>query len=138
VPFTQFGTDLSQHQMPDFSFIVPDLCNDGHDCSWEVEDAWLAQLVPLIVASPEFSDNGVLFITWDEGSTTAGCCGGLAQGGQVVMAVVSPLARAGFRSELPQSHYSLLRTIEDAWGMPPLGHAAEASAMADIFQTATP
>lgn len=134
VPFTQFGADLAQHTLADFSLIVPNLCNDGHDCGWDVEDRWLAQLVPQLVGSPEFQDNGVLFITWDEGSSKESCCGGLAQGGQVVLLVASPLsAPSGFKSDVPASHYSVVRTIEDAWGLEPLGHTAATSAMADFF-----
>ncbi|HEV7665717.1 MAG TPA: alkaline phosphatase family protein [Chloroflexota bacterium] len=133
VPFSQFAADLAQHQVPDFSMIIPDLCSDGHDCSWQAEDQWLAQLVPSILSSPEFQTGGLLVITWDEGSTNASCCNGIAHGGQVATLIISPLARTGFRSDAVVSHYSLLRTIEDAWGLPPLGHAADVSPITDVF-----
>jgi phosphatidylinositol-3-phosphatase len=133
VPFTQFATDLAQDQLPNLSFITPNLCNDGHDCGWDVEDRWVAQLVTLITSSPQYQDGGVLFVTWDEGTSNASCCKGAAQGGQVATLAISPLARPGFRSDIPLSHYSILRTIEDAWGLPPLGHAADATPMSDQF-----
>jgi hypothetical protein len=133
VPFSQFAADLASDNLPNLSFITPNLCSDGHDCSWEVEDAWTAQVVSTIVASPQFQAAGVLFLTWDEGSSNASCCGGSAQGGQVATLIASPVARVGFRSGVTTSHYSMLRTIEDAWGLQPLMHAAEASPMTDIF-----
>jgi phosphatidylinositol-3-phosphatase len=133
VPFDQLAADLAQGQLPDYAFITPNLCDDGHDCRINTTDTWLAGVVPSILASESFQDGGVLIITWDEGETDAGCCGGLAQGGQSVAIILSPLARTGFASDVPASHYSLLRTIEDAWGLPPLGHAADVSPLAEYF-----
>jgi hypothetical protein len=134
VPFDQFAADLTQSQLPDYAFITPNLCNDGHDCGIDVADSWLARVVPGILASESFQGSGVLIITWDEGETDAGCCWGLAEGGQTVAIIASPLARTGFISDVPASHYSLLRTVEDAWGLPPLSHAADVSSMAEYFR----
>ena len=122
VPFDRFGTDLEQGALPDFVWITPDTCHDMHSCSVATGDVWLRNWVPRILASPAWQDGGVLFITWDEGSTDAGCCTHAA-GGKVDTLVVSPLARSGFTSLVPYDHYSLLRTIEEAWGLPLLGHA---------------
>src|ERR1700716_379905 len=70
VPFTQFAADISG-SVPQFAWITPDLCHDGHDCASNVADAWLAQTVPTILASSAWKDNGVLIITWDEGEDSA-------------------------------------------------------------------
>src|SRR5438445_757851 len=43
VPFTQFATDLANGTLPNYSFIVPNLCNDAHDCSLNTADSWLQQ-----------------------------------------------------------------------------------------------
>jgi phosphatidylinositol-3-phosphatase len=91
--------------------------------------------VPQILASPAWKDNGVLFITFDEGSTDAGCCQEAA-GGRITTLVVSPLiVQPGFRSDVPYTHYSLLRTIEAAWKLPLLAKAnCDCSApMGDFF-----
>ena len=40
VPFTQLGRDLARHRLPDFSLVIPNLCNDMHDCSVATGDAW--------------------------------------------------------------------------------------------------
>jgi hypothetical protein len=137
VPFTQFATDLQQHTLPNYAWITPDTCHDMHDCAIAVGDAWLKTVVPQILASSAWQQNGVLFILFDEGSTNAGCCSN-AIGGKVATIVISPLGKPAYQSVVPYTHYSLLRTIEDAWGLPELEHAACACAppMTDFFTVA--
>jgi phosphatidylinositol-3-phosphatase len=134
VPFTQFAQDLATNSVPNFAWITPDLCHDTHDCPVSSGDAWLQTWVPQILASPAWQQNGVLFITYDEGSTRMGCCTN-AVGGHIATVVVSPLGKPAYQSAIAYDHYSLLRTVEDAWGMPPLGGAgcACAPALGDFF-----
>jgi len=103
-----------------------------HDCSVAVGDTWLSQVVPGILHSTAFIQGGVLFITFDEGETSAGCCND-AVGGQVTTLVISPLVKRGFQSTIPETHYSLLRTIEEVWGLPFLGKASKSTAMTEYF-----
>jgi phosphatidylinositol-3-phosphatase len=126
VPFTQFSSDMSRNQVPNYVWITPNMCNDMHDCSVATGDAWLKKVVPTITGSAAFRNNGVLFITFDEGTSNAGCCGG-AWGGRVATVVISPKSTAGFRSAVAENHYGLLRTIEDAWHLPRLGAAGWSS-----------
>jgi phospholipase C len=126
VPFTQFGVDMSRGQVPNFAWITPNMCNDMHDCSVATGDAWLGNVVPTITGSAAFRDGGVLFITWDEGSTNAGCCAD-TWGGHVVTLVISPKSISGLRSSVAENHYSLLRTIEDAFHLAHLGAAGWSS-----------
>ena len=132
VPFTQLSTDLAAGTAPNFAWITPNMCNDMHDCSIATGDAWLASVVPTILASSAYQNGGVLFITFDEGSTFAGCCGN-ASGGQVVTLVIASNAIAGLHSTTNETHYSLLRTIEDSWQLAALGAAANAAAMSEYF-----
>ena len=122
VPFSQFSVDVSAGRVPNYVFITPNMCNDMHDCPVSTGDSWLSRVVPAITASPAFLHGGVLFITWDEGASGAGCCGD-AWGGRVATLVISPLAITGGRSAIAENHYSLLRTIEDAWHLGHLGAA---------------
>ncbi len=133
VPFTQLSTDLSAGTVPNFAWITPNMCSDMHDCSVATGDGWLGRVVPSILASSAFQNGGVLFITWDEGASSAGCCGN-ASGGQVASLVIAPNSIVGLRSITNETHYSLLRTIEDAWGLAPLGQAANAVAMREYFR----
>lgn len=141
VPFTQFAQDLAANTLPDYVWITPDMCNDTHDCPISTGDAWLQTWMPKILASPAWQQGGVLFITYDESAAAdrSGCCQ-KAAGGQVVTLVISPLGKPAYRSSVPYDHYSLLRTIEDSWGLPALGDAACpcTQPMADFFaRTAT-
>lgn len=113
VPFSQFSADLaSAATLPNYVFISPNLCNDMHDCPVETGDAWLAQQVPRILASPAFAtQKSLLVITWDEGSDDNNSVGAIFAG---------PAARKGYQSGAPYSHYSLLHTIEASWGLAPL------------------
>ncbi len=111
----------------DFEMIVPNLCNDMHDCGPAAGDAFLKAFLPSIVNSPAFQDS-VLFVTTDEGKSDSG-----SDGGHVATFVVSPLVKPGFRSQAPYTHYSLLRTIEDAWGLGCLQQSCDATPMADFF-----
>ena len=134
---------------PAFSFVVPDLCNDGHDAPCVTgapgglaqADAFLAQWVPAIMAAPAYRDGGLIVVTFDEGSDAAACCGeasGFSSdhpnvplpgrtgpgGGRIGAVLLSPLIKPGTVSTVPYNHYSLLRTIEDIFGLPHLGNAA--------------
>jgi len=79
--FTQFASDLSNSTLPNYSFIVPNLCNDAHDCSLGTAGrvAFKGNIDPL-VRSTQFQQDGLLLILFDEsGATTpteaAGSCG---------------------------------------------------------------
>ena len=134
VPLTQLDADLQANPLPHLVWITPDLCSDTHDCPISTGDKWLETWVPKLLASPAWKNNGVLFITYDEGSGNKGCCQ-LATGGEIATLVISPLVKAGFQSSVPYNHYSLLRTIEEAWGLPLLRNAGCdcTQALSDFF-----
>jgi phosphatidylinositol-3-phosphatase len=104
----------------DFEMIVPNEINDMHSSSVGAGDAFLQAFLPEILGSPAFTDS-VLFITWDEGSTD------VQGGGHIATLIASPNMTPGSRFEAAATHYSILRTIELAWGLPLLGQAARAS-----------
>lgn len=112
-----------------FSWIVPNLCHDMHDCSVAEGDAWLASIVPRILESPDFGPggSGALYITFDESD-------GEATDNEIVTAVIGPTAQAGTRSGVAHSHYSLLRTIESSLGVPCLAQACEANTLGELFR----
>src|SRR5262249_31016014 len=134
VPLTQLDTDLNNNTVPEYTWITPNMCNDMHDCSISTGDNWLKTWAGKILASPAWQQNGVLFITFDEGTTKLGCCT-YAAGGQIVTLVISPLTRPGFKSSSAYDHFSLLRTIEEAWGLAPLAKAgcACSASMGEFF-----
>jgi acid phosphatase len=110
-----------------FELIVPNETNDMHDGSIAQGDAFLRAFVPRITRSPAFA-NSLLVITWDEGSTSIG------GGGRVATILISPRAFAGHRSAIAHSHYSLLRTIENAWGLGCLNQTCRANDLREFFR----
>lgn len=128
VPLTQLALDLEAGALPNFVFITPDLCNSAHDCPLSVADEWLRTLLqPLLPVLDRDAQPYLVIITWDEGQGTRSCCGlPKPAGGRVATILISPQAQGGFKDDTPYSHYSLLKTIAEAWGLPYLGHAANA------------
>ena len=124
VPFTQFPKDLNSG-LPQFAWITPNECKDMHSCSVQTGDSWLKNLVPKIL--PELGTNGILIVVFDEGSTDAACCALGTGGGHVVTIIAGPGAKASTKIRTAADHYSLLRLIEDAWGLKRLRHASDSS-----------
>jgi hypothetical protein len=124
VPLSELTND-EQHGLPDFVWITPDLCNDTHDCSVRTGDTFLSRLLPPLISS--LGPRGVVVVTYDEGASGRGCCAD-AHGGRVFTVVAGPGARPGRYSQ-PLDHYSLLRAIEDRFGLSHLGRAATAPSM---------
>ncbi len=123
--FAQLASDLRSGRLPTYTWISPNLCDDGHDCGVAAGDRFLKRTVPALVR--ELGPHGFLVITWDEGSSDRGCCG-VARGGQIATIVAGPEVRAGGRERRPLDHYGVLATIEEALGLPRLAGAGEPSA----------
>ena len=112
----------------DFELIVPNLCHDMHDCSVGIGDRFLAGFVPRILGSPAFAQGSVLFITFDEGTTASG-------DQHVATIVIGPDVPPGFRSSTAHTHFSLLRTIEDTWGLGCIDESCDANNLAEFFRS---
>ena len=147
VNLDHLASDLAKlDSTPNFVYITPNLCHDGHDAPCKngesggliSADAFLRSWVPRIVASPAFKHDGLLIITFDEGNDGAACCnekplpGGPQPGGQtgpgggrIGAVLLSPYIAPGTQSETAYNHYSLLRTLEDLFGLSHLGYARD-------------
>lgn len=121
VPLTALHGDEQAGTLPTFIWITPNLCHDMHDCSTSAGDHFLSSLVPPLLRA--LGRDGLLFLTWDEGSSDDGCCR-LASGGHIATILAGASARRGARLRTPVDHYSLLQTIEDLLGLPRIGGAA--------------
>ncbi len=106
-----------------YSLVVPDLCNDMHDCSIATGDHWLHNFItPLITVK-----DTAIFIAFDEGTSNAG------GGGNVALIIAGTAVRRHSVFKAATSHYGLLRTIESALGLPLLGHARSATPLTGIW-----
>ena len=134
---------------PNFAFITPNLCHDGHDqpCvdgepgGLVSADAFLSQWVPRILASPAFKKDGMLVITFDEAEVSgshgdaSACCQtppspnaarpGLIGpgGGRVGALVISVATKPGTTDATSYNHYGLLCSVEDVFHLDHLGFA---------------
>jgi hypothetical protein len=147
VDFLQLEKDLRSGNIPNFAFIVPNLCNDMHGAigntpfnCWTTPglirrgDSEIKTLVGEIMASAAWSSraNAAIVITFDEDD------GGGAGGGHIPTIVITNHGPRHTTDPTPYSHYSLLRTIEDAFGIRNyLGHAGDPTVvpMLPLFQT---
>ncbi|HEY4426937.1 MAG TPA: alkaline phosphatase family protein [Solirubrobacteraceae bacterium] len=146
---TGLATDLtSLSKTPRFSFVTPNLCNDGHDypCTNQPSgasaladiDSFLETWVPKITSSQAYRENGLLEIVFDEASNseTEACCGeqpgpgspapGISGpgGGRVGAVLLSPFIKPGTVSTTSYNHYSSLASWESLLGLPRLAYAA--------------
>src|SRR5207249_11411203 len=135
-PFAEFAADLTNNSVARYNFITPNLCHDMHNSSGCASgdrirngDNWLAGVVPGILASAAFRNNGAIFITWDEGTGT-----GLQ--GPIGMVVLSSLAKGGgYASTNRYTHASTLRTMQEIFGLRPfLAAAATVTSLGDLFR----
>jgi phosphatidylinositol-3-phosphatase len=123
VGFAQLASDLRAGRLPTYTWISPNLCDDGHDCGVAGSERFLARAAPALLR--ELGPHGFLVLSWDEGSSDRGCCRGMARGGQVATIVAGPDVRRAARDASPVDHYGVLGTIEEALGLPPLAGAAD-------------
>jgi phosphatidylinositol-3-phosphatase len=145
------GDLASAKSTPNFSYIVPGRCDDGDTtpCAagqtggMAAADGFLQQVVPEILGSKAYKENGLLVITIDEAPSSgeyadsSSCCGqpsfpnlpapagaiGKPGGGQVGALLLSPFIKGGNLEQGTYNHFSLLRTVEDFFGLAHLGYA---------------
>ena len=124
--------DLENNELPDFTFISPNLCNGGHDCGLDVVDEYLSMQLDQLMESPALGENYLIYISFEEADEdTSSCCGMPDEaGGRVPAVLVSPQAQKGYQEDTPLSHYSLLKTILGSWGLGDLGHTADPETLA--------
>ena len=122
VPLTQLARDERAGALPRFSWITPSLCDDMHNCDVHPGDDFLARTVPPLLRA--VGPRGVIFITWDEGTTKRSCCSGHGVGGNIPTFVAGGAVRPHAAPLTAYDSLSILRTIEDAWRLPRLGASA--------------
>jgi phosphatidylinositol-3-phosphatase len=144
ISFNELRSDLAGGTVPAYSLVIPNNCNNMHDACYPVHDrvaqgnAWLEkamkgdELVAGGLIQWVQQNDTLLVITFDEArldTDREGCCpyrktGG---GGHVPMWVIGPADKVqpGTRSKVQLSTFSILRTVEENWGLPLLGHAAD-------------
>jgi phospholipase C len=140
VPFSRFSSDLTNGQLPDFSFVVPNLEHDAHNGSLAAADDWLRRNIGPLLSSRDFQPggDGLLIITFDESfkrDCRPGSCGsGAGMGGHVATIVAGPNVKRHFASHIFYQHQNLLKTVAEALGVSAAGAASRARGMTDFFR----
>jgi phosphatidylinositol-3-phosphatase len=130
VPFTQFAIDLKNNQLPEYSYIVPNMLDDAHDGTLAQADNWLQTNIAPLIASSTFQKDGLLIITFDESFDSDTQHGG----GQVAMLVISPLAKKGYRSSTFYQHENTCRLLMQGLGLASFPGSCEgAQEMTEFF-----
>ncbi|WP_344441624.1 putative Ig domain-containing protein [Kitasatospora nipponensis] len=124
-PFSAFPTDFTK--LPTVSWVVPNLCNDMHDCSTATGDTWLKAHLDSYVQWAK-AHNSVLITTFDEDDS--------AGNNQIATIFDGQPVKTGTYSE-HVDHFGVLRTIEDMYGLPYAGAAASATSITDAWNTGT-
>jgi hypothetical protein len=139
---TQLATDLADGNLPNFGLVVPDQCHDMHGTGScpntnqliSAGDTYVRSIVNEIMASKIWRQGrNAIVITWDEddfsdiGQPGTGCCGSNVGGGHVVTIVITNKTTNPIQDGTPYNHYSLLLSIEDAFGLPCLANACDAA-----------
>ena len=142
-PMGFFNQALATGNVANFNLVLPNGCEDGEgNCApinnrYTQFDAFLAREVPQILASPAFGPNDVIIIVYDEDQREGGMAkkNGLAQGGHTACAILSPMVVPGDYDGIVY-HYSLLRTMEDGFGISDyLGSANDVTPVNTIWRT---
>ena len=131
VPFSQFAADLANNALPNYAFIVPNLCNDAHDCPLATADAWLQTNIDPLITSTGFQQDGLLIILFDESRADL-----RHGGGRIAWVVVGAKVKPGYRSAALYQHENTLRLTAEALGLTTFPNAAaDAANMAEFFVT---
>jgi hypothetical protein len=122
---TSFPSDFTT--LPTVSFVIPDLCNDMHDCSVSTGDSWLQSHIDAY-KTWAMAHNSLLVTTFDEDD--------FSTSNQIATVFDGQMVKSG---QYPETinHFNILRTIEDMYGLSHLGSAASVGTITDTWNTTT-
>jgi acid phosphatase len=121
--YSVLGQDIAAGRLPNLAFVVPNNCNNTHDCSVATGDSWLKANLPAMIRA--VGPRGVVVLTWDEDDHS--------QSNQILTVMVGPMVRRGYVSSQKANHYTLLRFVCDALGLSPFGAAARERSVSDVW-----
>lgn len=120
-PFTSYPSHY--RKLPTVAWVIPNLCSDMHDCSIVTGDTWLRDTIGGY-ATWAATHNSLLIVTFDENDGSAG--------NQIATVFYGAHVNPGTYDE-PVTHYSVLRTMEDMYGVARLGQAKHATTIEDVW-----
>ncbi len=122
LPLTSFPS--SYGALPTVSFVIPNLNDDMHDGSVATGDSWLKAHLDGYAQWAK-THNSLLIVTWDEDDNSAN--------NQIPTIFYGQPVKTGHYAE-KVTHYGVLRTLEDAYGLPTVGSSSTATPITDAWQ----
>ena len=131
-PYSDLAADIAQDSLPNLVFIIPNNCDNTHNsgtpgCDVPDGDAWLANHLPAIQAA--LGPDGLLILTWDEDDS--------ASQNHILTVFWGPHVVPGIASNRTVTHYTVVRTISDALGLPAFGQGVSESPILDVWDAPT-
>lgn len=127
-PYSDLALDLAAHTLPNLAFIIPNNCHNSHNsgtvgCTVIDGDTWLSNNLPQVINA--LGPAGVLILTWDEDDGNSG--------NRILTIFVGPLVKTNYVGTRNTTHYTTVRTITDALGLPAFGLSAAETPLTDIW-----
>lgn len=120
------ASDIASGNLPVTGAMIPNLCNDAHDCPLSTADAWLRKWVPRLMSGPDWASGDLtVIVTFDEDDGSAG--------NNVPLVVLDPRLHGKVVTGAGFTHYSLTRWLDDNAGLPDLRNAAAAPDLRAAF-----
>ncbi|KAL2072992.1 hypothetical protein VTL71DRAFT_10316 [Oculimacula yallundae] len=115
--FSSFHRDVEANTLPQYSFLSPNMLNNGHNTSLTFATSWLSSFLPPLLSNPTFMNRTLILLTYDESETSAlpNRVASLLLGGAV------PDNLKGTEDSTVYSHYSILSTLQNNFVLPTLG-----------------
>ncbi len=121
--------DLASGNVASYVFITPNQCHDMHGQTGcansntiRAGDDWLAANLPALISFAK-AHAGVIFIAWDEGSSTT----------VLPFLAVGPHIKTGFTGTITYTHSSIIKSIEHILELPTLSKVASANELSNLF-----
>ncbi|MCU1588240.1 MAG: phosphoesterase [Frankiales bacterium] len=125
VPASRLAADISAGRLPNVGMLVPDACDDAHDCSLSQADAYLRDVMHAVFAGPDWRAGRLaVVVTFDEDESHGS--------GLVLTAVIAPSLHAA-KVSAALSHLAWCRWMTDLVRGPALREAARAPSLGKAF-----
>jgi acid phosphatase len=132
-PYSDLAADIAGGTLPNLVYVIPNNCHNSHNtstpgCGTANGDQWLSTNLPPLIAT--LGPSGLLILTWDEDDS--------ASGNHILTVFVGPKVITGAISNVSVSHYTMVRTICEAMGLPVMNQAVNANPITDVWQDPVP
>jgi len=128
--FNDFAADVNASAIPQWAFITPNLVDDAHDTSIDYAAQWIQFWLLPLLNNTDFNDNRtVIMVTFDENET-------MTVNNQVLTLLLGggiPKKLRGTTDSTYYTHYSILSTVQNNWGLGSLGRGDTNATMANVF-----